>query len=211
MECQNRRPRHSKQVSPVEFFTTGPDQTATARRMGNPAQTTKQAPFKRSVTLEEGDLVATSAPAPKKRRLRRAVRFSEREAEEIPSVNDESSTGQTWYNRQDYAVFREDMKVDYFIQALLKKRSPDAPPVEVPPDHCIRGLEKICTDAESIQSCKSRRQQRVQAVLDQQRVQCFIGEADPTILGTIAQVLSKRACDLALDQAAEDAKIWTEL
>lgn len=249
----NRRSRPLPQplpnpIMPFDYAvpTSSSRQTACASVNSTPA---RQLGLKRCVTLEDDDKAALESTNNHSRRKRRRVHhrrekcvsFSDSEAEVIPTqANDAAAAAKekTWYTRQDYAAFRQDMKVDYLIHELLKRRSPDAAPLEVPEDHCIRGLEKICTSSssstttattsnatdntttattddistESIVSSnyKEMRHQRITAVLDQQRVQRIIGMADPEILSTIAQVLSKRACDQALLQAAEDAKIWEQ-
>lgn len=111
-----------------------------------------------------------------------------------------------WYTRSEYNAFRQDMKMNFFMHSLwmrnVERQQQDVPP---PKDLCVRGLEKFCFYSNQA-AVKDMRQLRLNAVLDQQRIQKVIGAEDPLTIRLVAEILSQRVSDQALQRGTEDCK-----
>ena len=110
-------------------------------------------------------------------KIKKCVRFVADETklfEIIPrKQGEEYQCHSRWYTRWEYNVFRQDIKMNFFMHSLwMKNAEQHAHQGNVPPpaDMCVRGLEKFCFYSNQA-VVKDMRRLRMQAVLDQQRIQ----------------------------------------
>lgn len=146
------------------------------------------------------------APASKKRKLRRSVRFSE-ESNQVSVLTTSPSMEElrsTWYQQKEIAGFKQDSKNSIYE---LHRAQGDLSIMS--PDHCIRGLEHVVTPRAAMAQ-KRIRKERVNAVLFQQQLQRETATSNPELLKLVSSMFSQPRCDEAVRMGAHDCLVWRD-
>lgn len=147
-------------------------------------------------------------PLPKHKKTARFVTDESKLYEMIPiTQGEEYDCEARWYSRSEYNSFRQDMKMNFFMHSLWMRNveQQQQEDMQPPKDLCIRGLEKFCFYSNQA-AMKDMRLLRLQAVLDQQRIQKAVGTKDPMTTRVVAEILSQRVAEQALQRGAEDCE-----
>ena len=143
---------------------------------------------------------------------KKTVSFAAQESELLQVIptpeGEEYSFEDRWYSRGDYNEFRQDMKMNFFLHSMWMRKSQQkqpatSPRARPPKEICIRGLEKFCFYSNQA-AVKEMRRTRLNAVLDQQRIQKAVGIDDPMTIRMVAEVLSRRVAEQALERGTDD-------
>ena len=147
-------------------------------------------------------LVTSCKIAPK----RKSVRFSRACNDVLPPVagpkGQEAKSNAKWYERCEYALFKQTSKTDLKNFAFSVKTG-TSQHLDMS-KYCMRGLENYFPPSKKVWLDQKRRY-RVYAVLHQQALQRVAGVKDPDSLALVAQFLSEESRDRAIGLARRDA------
>ena len=120
--------------------------------------------------------------APPSKRMRKAVSFSDSHKRVVIHSTEEEKKN-SWYNRNEYRGFREDMQA-----TALSVRLGITNFIE-PEDFCLRGLEANLSPDTAILR-KLRRQILVDSILKEQQAQRILGASNQEVIRELSTILS---------------------
>ena len=136
----------------------------------------------------------------KRRRVVKAVRFAPTIMVSACAV----SSPDTWYNVNDYTAFKKNMKRDvYYLASLCRAKTCQQMDTN---EYSPLGLEKYCCSSSEQKQSKATKQQRITAVLEQQKLQKQMGYHNDEAIRLMGHVLSQQAVQKAIARAERLAK-----
>lgn len=134
----------------------------------------------------------------------KSVKFAVEINEVIPTTTPTCTTVMVvedqWYSGQDYVDFKKNVRRDVMHMTLFAGHHDSLRHLDFS-QHSVVGIEKYCSSTHEQHAVKGARAQLVQAVLDQQALQRFLGMTDPETIRMMSQLHTHTSSQRAIQRA----------